>query len=242
MKKQFSVSALIACAGSGTRMKQLKKKDGTRVNKVFRAIGDVPVVAHTIHAFEQTACIDDIVLITREADIAELTQIVKDFGFAKVRSIVVGGDTRQKSVVNGLAEVQESDIVLIHDGARALVTPEIITRVYDALCQGGVAGVSAAVKVKDSIKRADENGIVKESVPREDLWNIQTPQGFFTEDITEFHRRAAQAGAVFTDDCMAAEFCGARVQLVEGDYTNIKITTEEDMAYAEFLITKELTI
>ena len=83
MNKKFTVSALIACAGSGTRMKQLKKKDGTIVNKVFREIGNVPVVAHTIHAFEQTPCIDDIVLITREADLSELAQIVKTFAFQK---------------------------------------------------------------------------------------------------------------------------------------------------------------
>ncbi len=239
MTKPHTVSALIACAGNGSRMKQIKKKDGTAVNKVFREIHNVPVIAYTILAFENTKCIDDIVLVTREADMAELAQLVKDFGFKKIRSIVIGGDTRQKSVARGLAEVQSSEIVLIHDGARALVTPEIITRVYDAVQQGLVAGATAAVRVKDSIKRADANAVVIESVPREDLWDIQTPQGFFTKEITEFHRRAAEAGAVFTDDCMAAEFCGGRVQLVEGDYTNIKITTEEDMAYAEFLLKKE---
>ncbi len=239
MANTKAACAILVAAGSGTRMKQLKKKDGTAVNKVFRSIGDVPVIAHTIHAFEQTKCISDIVLVTREADIAELAQLVKDFGFKKVRSIVAGGDTRQNSVVNGLAEAQDSEIVLIHDGARALVTPQIITRVYDAVCAGTAAGATAAVKVKDTIKRADEHGIAASSVPRENLYNIQTPQGFYTEDIIEFHRRAAAAGAVLTDDCMAAEFCGAKVQLVEGDYTNIKITTEEDMAYAEFIITRE---
>lgn len=239
MAKTKAACAVIVAAGSGTRMKQLKKKDGTAVNKVFRSIGDVPVIAHTIHAFEKTKCIEGIVLVTREADIAELAAIVKDFGFKKVRSIVAGGDTRQSSVVNGLAEAADSEIVLIHDGARALVTPQVITRVFDAVCAGVGAGVAAAVKVKDTIKRADADGIVKENIPREDLCNIQTPQGFYTEDIIGFHRRAAEAGAVLTDDCMAAEFCGARVALVEGDYANIKITTEEDMAYAEFLITRE---
>ncbi len=239
MENTKSACAILACAGSGTRMKQLKKKDGTTVNKVFRCIGDVPVVAHTIHAFEKTKCIKDIVLVTREADIAELSEIVRAFGFKKVRCIVAGGSTRQQSVAKGLAEVGDCEIALIHDGARALVTPEIITRVYDAVCAGTAAGVTVAVKVKDTIKRADAGGIVTENIPREDLYHIQTPQGFYTKDILEFHRRAAQAGAALTDDCMAAEFCGAKVALVEGDYTNIKITTEEDMAYAEFIITKE---
>lgn len=238
MAKKPTACAVIVAAGSGTRMKQFKKKDGTSVNKVFRSIGEVPVIAHTLHAFEQTDCISEIVIVTRETDIAELAQLVKAFDFKKISSIVAGGDTRQQSVVNGLAEVK-SEIVLIHDGARALITPETIKRVYNGVCTGTAAGVTAAVRVKDTIKRADQNDAVLESIPRETLWSIQTPQGFYTEDIIEFHRRGAAAGAVFTDDCMAAEFCGAKVQLVEGDYTNIKITTEEDMAYAEFLIAKE---
>lgn len=238
MAKAPTACAVLVAAGSGTRMKQFKKKDGTSVNKVFRTIGDVPVIAHTIHAFEQSDCIDEIVLVTRESDIAELAQIVKEFNFRKIGSIVSGGESRQQSVVNGLAEVK-SEIVLIHDGARALITPQIIRRVYDAVCEGNAAGVTAAVRVKDTIKRADENAVVIESIPRDALWSIQTPQGFYTKDILNFHQRGAAAGASFTDDCMAAEFCGARVALVEGDYTNIKITTEEDMAYAEFLIAKE---
>ncbi len=238
MAKKPTACAVLVCAGSGTRMKQIKKKDGTTVNKIFREIAGVPIVAHTIHAFEQTDCIDSIVLVTRSEDIAELSALVREFGFKKVKSIVCGGATRQASVLNGLTEA-DSEIVLIHDGARALVTPALIERVYNGLLSGKAAGVTVAVKVKDSLKRADADGIVKESVPREDLYNIQTPQGFYTEDILAFHKKAAADGYAGTDDCMVAEYCGGKILLVEGDYTNIKITTEEDMDYAEFLIAKE---
>ena len=239
MANKAKVSALIVAAGSGSRMKQIQKKDGTTVNKVFRDLCDVPVIAHTIHAFEKTTCVDCIVLVTREEDISELAQLVKAYDFKKVRTIIAGGDTRQKSVTAGLAEVQDSDIVLIHDGARALITPAVIERVAKAIGADGACGAAAAVRVKDSVKRTDENGVVLKNVARENLWNVQTPQGFFTKEITAFHKKSTEDGAVFTDDCMAAEYCGAKVQLVEGDYTNIKITTEEDMAYAEFLMTKE---
>ncbi len=238
MTKNPTACAVIVCAGSGTRMKQIKKKDGTAVNKVFREIAGVPIVAHTVHAFEQTACIGSIVLVTRSEDIAELSALVREFEFKKVKSIVCGGATRQASVANGLAEA-DSEIVLIHDGARALVTPTLIERVYNGLLSGKAAGVTVAVKAKDSLKRAGADGIVKESLSREDVYNIQTPQGFYTEDIVSFHKKATAEGYAGTDDCMIAEYCGGKILLVEGDYTNIKITTEEDMDYAHFLITKE---
>lgn len=239
MQEKTKVTALIAAAGSGTRMKAIPKKEGGCVNKILREIGGIPIIAHTVNAFEHCKAVDEIVLVTREADIAELAGVCRAYGFRKVREIVAGGSTRQASVYKGLCTLTPGGIVLIHDGARALVTPQIISRVLDGVRQGRGVGVSAAVRVKDSIKRADENGVVSESVPREGLYSIQTPQGFYTDKILDFHRRAAKAGAQFTDDCMAAEFAGETVVLVEGDYTNIKITTEEDLAYAEFLMKEQ---
>ncbi len=219
-----SVTAVIVAAGSSTRM-------GTP--KQFIPLLGRPLIAHTLAAFEQCAAIGEIVVVEREEDHTRLREIAETYGITKLSAVVCGGSTRQQSVRNGV-NACHADYVAIHDGARPLVTPAIIELVIQGAVQYGAA--TAAVRTKDTVKIADENGVVITTPDRTALWNVQTPQIFEKALYERAWQHAVAQGLDVTDDCQLVEALGQPVKLVEGSYTNIKVTTPEDVPFAEELL------
>ena len=223
----MKVIALIPAAGMGKRMM-------AGVNKQYLFLAGIPIVARTISVFENSPLVDDIYVITPEAEIPYCrAQVVEAFRFTKVRAIVPGGAERQHSVLNGLRAVADpapGDVILIHDGVRPFVTGEIIARSVETALNND--GALVAVPAKDTIKVA-RDGVVTDTPPRETLWQAQTPQAFRYEVIRRAHEKAADEGFLGTDDASLVERLNGDVHLVMGDYRNIKITTPEDLILAE---------
>ncbi len=220
-----SVAAVIVAAGSSTRM---------GIPKQFIPLNGRPLIAYTLVAFEQCTAIGEIVVVAREEDHTRLREIADTYGITKLAAVVVGGSTRQDSVRNGVSRCTAADYVAIHDGARPLVTPAIIERVAQAAVQYGAA--TAAVHTKDTVKIADENGMVIETPDRTTLWNVQTPQIFDKTLYERAWQHATEQGLDATDDCQLIEAIGHPVKLIEGCYTNVKVTTPEDVPFAEELL------
>lgn len=219
-------TAIVLAAGQGTRM-------GTKVQKQYLEVCGKPVLYYSLHAFEQSEIIDDIILVVGKDQTDYCRgEIVSKYGFQKVSKIVEGGNERYNSVWNGLQKVQDG-YVFIHDGARPFVTEEILRRAYDAVKahKACVVGMPA----KDTIKIANGEGFVSDTPDRKYLWMVQTPQVFETTLVKEAYQKfMAQIGQQATDDAMVVEqMLGVQVKLVEGSYENIKITTKEDLKIAE---------
>ena len=221
-----SASLVVVAAGNSSRM-------GNAGNKQFLMLEGQPVLAHTLQAFDFLPEISEIIVVTREEDILLVNDLVRDYGVRKVKAVILGGETRQESVVCGLHEVHES-MVLIHDGARPFVTEEEIYRVLDAL--DDYDAVIPGVPVKDTVKRVNSQGEVVETLHREELMAVQTPQGFVTERILAAHAQAKTDSIAVTDDASVAEYAGIPVKLVPGSYQNIKITTPQDVILAEAIL------
>lgn len=207
--------------------------------KNYLTLLDRPVLAHTLSAFEGAANVDAIIIVVPPSDEAFCREeIVSKYGFRKVIAVVAGGAERQDSVRNGIkAAGDRFDIIAVHDGARPLVTPDIIDRTVMAACESGAA--IAAVAVKDTIKESS-GGFVRRTVPREDLLSVQTPQVFERTVLEKAFRSAYDEGFLGTDESSLVERAGLPVRVVEGSYENIKITTPEDMAYAECMLRQRL--
>ncbi len=220
------VSVVVAAAGNGTRM-------GLDTNKLYVELQGQPILALTLKNFEDSDLIDEIIIVSHEDEIEYCRKNITDkFGFGKVKEIVPGGLTRQQSVYNGLKHVSaDCGIVLIHDGARPFIDGNVIGECAEAAVKYGAA--VAAVPAKDTVKRSDAENFVTETVERNKLWYIQTPQAFRYGLIMEGHRRAEEEGFEGTDDAVLAERAGYKVRLVMCNYFNIKITTREDLVIAE---------
>ena len=217
---------MVAAAGNSTRMgcaKQHILLDGQ------------PVLLRTLLALQAVDAIDEILLISREQDAEYFAALAKEHGVTKLTRTVRGGDTRQQSVANGLAALPpEATLIGIHDGARPLVTPEVIEAVIaEATTHGGAA---VAVKVKDTLKQTDPNGFITATPDRSSLWRVQTPQVFAREPFCAAMAAAIKDGRDFTDDCQLMEQAGHRVKLVTGLDTNLKLTTPEDVRLAEAIL------
>ena len=206
----MKITAVIVAGGKGTRM-------GADKNKVFLKILGREVLYYTISAFEKNDKIDD------------------KYDIKKVSYITEGGTTRQESVMNGLKKA-EGDIVLIHDGARALVTDDEINNSVADCIKFGAAAVG--VKCKDTLKSADSDGFIAGTVDREKTFMIQTPQVFYLDKILDMHQKALDENFVATDDCMIAEHYGVKIKISDGSYDNIKLTTPEDMIIGERILRK----
>lgn len=231
-KKIGYCSAVVVAAGSGTRMQLNARRGASPPNKVFLELDNEPLLARTLRAFEDCHFIDEIVLVTRECDIVDCKAVCDDFGISKLKTITVGGETRQASVGFGLAEVSNrATLVAIHDAARCLVSPDEIAAAVIAAYETGAAALG--VPCKDSLKVIGEEGLIASTINRDNVWQIQTPQVFRREDIISVHQRAAQEGIEATDDCALAERYGIRIRMVRGGYANFKITTPEDMLFAQ---------
>lgn len=218
-KKTFRVAAIIAAGGSSQRM---------GFDKLTALVCGEPVIVKTISAFESSDIIDEIVIVCPNERIELFESIVKLNNFTKLKAIVGGGKTRQKSVFAGVNAVSEDiDILCIHDGARPLVSSRVIADSVAVCAENGAA--TAAVKVKDTIKQA-ENGVIQKTIPRDTLYQIQTPQVFKKELYLKAYNNAKED---YSDDCQLLESIGQRVIISEGDYKNIKLTTAEDMILAE---------
>ena len=220
-------AAVIVAAGRGSRM-------GLDRNKVLYPLCGEPIVVRTARAFQESGLFDGgIVVVTGESDIGEMRAMLEGAG-VNVRTVVPGGADRQESVFCGVKACDENaDIIAIHDGARPLVTREVIARTIDSAKQYG-SGV-AAVMLKDTIKRVDGAGCVVDTPLRDTLRAVQTPQTFDAKLIRQAHERFKNGkdGVRATDDAMLAEWMGHTVRLTDGDVENIKLTTPEDMLLAE---------
>lgn len=222
-------SAVIAAGGSGTRM-------GGNVPKQFVRIGGIPIIVRTLLKFETCSDIDEIIVVIRDCDIETVKILLDEYKITKRTRIVKGGATRQASVLNGI-NAASGRFVFIHDAARPFVTPEQISEVVSETHRFGAA--TLGVPIKDTLKTVKKDGMISETVDRENKYSIQTPQGFEIEMIRAAHREAERKGVSVTDDCALAELSGASVKVVEGSSLNIKLTTPEDIILAEGILNSE---
>lgn len=214
--------AVIVAAGESRRM--------GGVDKVLALLGGKPVLARVIDTFQRCSSINQIVVVLSEQNLERGRQLVAEQGWSKVTEVCPGGERRQDSVAAGLSRLSHCQWVVIHDGARPLVTVDLIDRGLEAARETGAA--VAAVPVIDTIKVAGDDRIVHQTPPRQNLWAIQTPQVFRIDVITEAYKKA---NGDVTDDASLVEKLGYKVKLYMGAYDNIKITTPEDLALAEVL-------
>lgn len=221
MDRYGTVGAVIAAAGSSSRM-------GGR-DKLAEPLDGIPVILRTLAAVEAVPEIREIVVVTREDRVEEYRRLLGQC--SRLRAVVPGGSARQESVRNGVRALSpDCTLAAIHDGARPLVTPEVFARCIEAARSCGAA--TAAVPVKDTIKLADEAGRVLDTPDRSRLWAVQTPQIFDRERYLRAAEEAERRGLSCTDDCQLFEAMGWEVQLVMGDYRNLKLTTPEDFLAA----------
>ncbi len=218
---------LIPAAGSGRRM-------GSNRNKLLLQVRSRPIIAWTLLAAQASDKISWIGIISQPIDLQDFKQIIADLQLTKPVELIQGGSTRQESVYNGLQSLPaNAEQVLIHDGARCLATPDLLDRCAEAIRQ--CPGLIAAVPVKDTIKVVDENGIIQSTPDRSQLWAAQTPQGFDVKLLKQCHAEGVAQGWEVTDDAALFEKCGYQVQIVPGEETNLKVTTPQDLAIAEFI-------
>lgn len=218
------VSAIIAAGGKGTRM-------GAGINKVYLPLCGKEILARTLSVFEACSCVDEVIVVTGESELERLQELSEKYKFQKISAAVSGGATRGESVFHGLCRAS-GDFILIHDAARALITEDEILRVLTDCKQYGAAALG--VKCKDTLKRADQNGFIAETLDRENTYQIQTPQAF-SRDIIQRAYDAAQDFAA-TDDCALVEKLGIPIKITEGSYENIKLTTPSDLAVGEEIL------
>lgn len=220
---------LIACAGSGTRM-------GAPVNKLFIEVWNKPILAWTLLVAEQAVSVEWIGLIIQPEEKETIEAILHQYPVHKPIALISGGATRQESVYRGLLALPTgTEKVLIHDGARCLVTDELLDRCSHTL--GKVSGLVAAIPVRDTIKVvATATRAIEQTPQREKLWAAQTPQGFDVALLKMAHEEAIQKGWEVTDDSMLLEQLGHTVVVITGEESNFKITTPLDLIIAETLL------
>lgn len=215
--------AVILAAGSGTRMKSDK-------SKLLLEINGKTVIERTIETFSKISAIDEIIVVIRESDLDEFEKHLSKYDL----SYCFGGATRQESVMNAVETIDECDLIIIHDGARPLVTEKEITDTVNKAKETGAAAVG--VTPKDTIKIVDENLQIVGTPDRSNLISIRTPQVFDFSQYLKAVDLAKKQGKDFTDDCRLVENLGRKVNVVIGEYTNIKITTPEDIPMAESIL------
>lgn len=220
---------LVAAAGSSTRMGQPKQ---------HIVLQNKPVLLHTLLHLQQVPEIDELLLIARPEDTAFFAALAARHNVTKLRTVVEGGTSRQQSVANGLAALPaQTTLVGIHDGARPLVLQESVSAVIRAAADTGAA--TLAVPIRDTVKEADDNGCIRRTQDRSRLWRAQTPQVFDRKRLEQEMRRAIACGQDFTDECQLMEQAGVPVQLVPGSEDNLKLTTPEDIRFANALLTAQ---
>jgi len=217
-------TAILVAAGKSERM-------GSNTDKAFLNLGSKPVVAWSLLAFEECTTIDQIILVVRKDQILAAKSVAQMFGISKIRAIVAGGARRQDSVQNGMKAMDpDTRVVVVHDGARPCVTPELISEVIKCAKRNG-CGVAAS-RVWDTIKYVERGTTVDHTVDRTKLWAVQTPQAFNVELLKRAYKTVEEQKATVTDEAGAVELIGEPVRLIEWALPNIKITTAEDLPLA----------
>ena len=225
----MKVTAIITAAGKGKRMLH-------SVPKHFIRLEGKPVLAYTLDVFEMCPDVNEVLVVSRsgEEDYC-LKEVVEKYGYKKVLKIVIGGDRRQDSVYNGIKELDEdTDIVLVHDGVRPFVSQNTLSEAIKLAIFAD--GVVTAVPVKDTIKYVGDDGIIRATPDRSSLWHAQTPQVFKRRILEEAYVRAYNDKYSGTDESSLVERLGYKVKIVEGTVDNIKITTKEDLLFAEVIL------
>lgn len=223
-------AVIIPAAGNSTRM-------GKDKNKQFLKIAGKEVIAHTIGNFEKNNLIEKIVLVVKKEDFELFNELINKYNFNKV-ILAPGGNSRMTSVYNGLLKLSRNiKKVLIHDGARPFLKSKYIDKVLK--CLDEEQGAILAVKSKDTIK-VIEDGYIKETLKRDTLINVQTPQGFKRDIIFKAYENGINNNLTVTDDSSLVEKIGGKVKVIYGDYNNIKITTPEDIKIGERILEEEI--
>ena len=220
------LSAIILAAGKGIRL-------NASVPKPLVKIGKSPAIVYSLNSLNKHPDIDEIIVVLSLANQGKVIKAIKSCSFKKIKGFVLGGRRRQDSVLNGLKAVnQKSNWVLIHDSARPFIDRESITKVILAAKKSGAAIL--AVRPKATIKFSQRGNIVSETLNRDKLWEVQTPQVFKKDFLLEAYRKYAKVN--FTDDASLVEKSGKKVRIVKGNYENIKITTAEDLLVASLIV------
>lgn len=223
-------TAIVLAAGQGKRM-------NSKVQKQFLELGGKPLLYYSLKCFQDSGMIRDIILVTGAESVPFCKEeIVEKYGLTKVTKVIPGGKERYDSVYEGLLSCENSDFVLIHDGARPFITEEIIRRGIQGVEKTGACVIG--MPSKDTVKIADTQGYVAETPDRSTVWTIQTPQIFEYNLIREAHEKIrCRDMSAITDDAMVVEQeTGVKIVLVEGSYKNLKITTPEDLDIAEIFL------
>jgi len=221
-------NAIIVAAGKSERM-------GTGTDKAFLSLGNRPVVAWSLIAFEKCPDIDRIILVIRKEQQLAAKAVAKMFGISKLVAVVPGGNKRQESVQAGLAVCDvDTRFVVVHDGARPCVTPEVISEVVKLAKRVGAATVGR--RMTDTVKRVEKGTLVSATEEREKLWAVQTPQAFNFRVLQNAYKSLGKNDV--TDDCQAVELSGEAVRIYENREPNFKITTVEDLQIASALLVK----
>jgi 2-C-methyl-D-erythritol 4-phosphate cytidylyltransferase len=225
----MKVNAVIVSAGKGHRFMDGKKKQ-------FLPLAGKPVLARTLDPFERCPLVNTVVLVVGQEDLGFcLREIVEKYGYRKVSRVVPGGESRQESVRHGMDAVPEDvEIVVIHDGVRPFVTQKMIEESIRSAMR--FKAVVLGTPVKETIKTVNPEGKVLKTLDRGSLWQIQTPQVFHAKLIRDALNKATEDGFMGTDDASLVERLGVEVHVLPGDYTNIKITTPEDLLLASLLL------
>jgi 2-C-methyl-D-erythritol 4-phosphate cytidylyltransferase len=224
-----NLRVVIAAAGTGSRMK-------SRINKQYMLLNSRPILSYSLDVFEKYEAVDEIVIVARprETEYCE-KEIVKKFGYHKVKKVIPGGKQRQDSVWAGLLQLnQDTDYVAVHDGARPLLTSGLLDDLVKEAEEWGAA--IPGIYVKDTLKMVDRDGFVGNTLDRSSTVFIQTPQVFRFKEIYQAYAMALEEGFTSTDDAALFEKYIGRVKVVSGNYNNLKITTPEDLIIAEALL------
>ena len=221
---------MMPAAGSGQRM-------AAGYNKLFLQLAHKPIIIHTLLVFEEDPACKGIILAVKPDERKEIQSMLDQFGISKIKSIVDGGTERQYSVAACIEAHAENGIVLVHDAARPFLRRSVIANLVQKATEFGAA--IAAVQPKDTMKLAT-NGVVEKTVDRENLWVVQTPQAFQYDVLKEASELAIRDGFLGTDESMLVERLGHPVQIVESTYENVKMTTQEDLAFGEIILKRQL--
>lgn len=217
---------VLPAAGSGKRM-------GAGQNKLFLQLADKPILIHTLLVFEQDEACTGIWLAVKDTEREYIQSIMTRYNITKIKGLPTGGAERQHSVHSCIKEMDDVEIVLVHDAARPFITEPIITELVQTAYEKGAA--IAGVRAKDTMKIVRE-GIIKETVDRDCLWMIQTPQAFRFDLLAEAEDVAEKVGFLGTDEAMLVERLGHDVHIVESSYENVKMTTQEDLIFGEAIL------
>lgn len=225
--KNLLYEVVLPAAGSGKRM-------GAGQNKLFLNLAGIPILIHTLQVFERDLNCTGIWLAVKDEERTFILDLLAQYEITKVKGLPAGGEERQHSVHSCIKEMESVEIVLVHDAARPFILPQTIGQLTTTALEKGAA--IAGVRAKDTMKKVRSDGVIAETVDRESLWMIQTPQAFRFDLLKEAADVAEKVGFLGTDEAMLVERLGHEVHIVESSYENLKMTTKEDLIFGEAIL------